>query len=85
MITLVGTVVNNKLWCYSILVHLITGESRRRHQFVERPVDNLASTLASPHVIKRLGEYSTILATLNQQAFSPNVRHGVVTLPKKLR
>lgn len=61
--------------------HLRNTAQRERSRAFDSWVENTAHALRNPAVSQRLGAIGTRLLAANEQAFLPNVRHGVVSVP----
>ena len=61
----------------------ISSESRGHAKFIEGSIQRFNETLSEGDIPSRLGSYASKLATRGEGIYIPNVRHGVVTIPKE--
>ncbi len=60
----------------------ISSETKRRHQFIDQYLGAAHSTLTNPQVARILGDTTATLLDIDRRMFVPNVRDGVVQIPR---
>ncbi|HEU4913973.1 MAG TPA: hypothetical protein VFT16_01015 [Candidatus Saccharimonadales bacterium] len=63
----------------------MSNETRRRHRFVERSIEDANASLRIPEVALRLGSYAARLTAVGERLYIPNLRYGRLTIPAKYK
>ncbi len=71
--------------CYSITMLFLSSEQRSRNFVTEQAIGTFQDSLKSPALRQKLGQSLGRFATLAERFYVPNIRHGLVTPPRRHR